>query len=165
MDPPTAGGGLRRGVANVCAVERELVPERVGRPILIAEGYDDLRQILELILVDEGLRVVAAADAAALLERGRDQGPWAAIIVDLLLPPGGARAPDLLRELRRVQPEAPIVATTLCDAPAHLVSVREGGADAVLVKPYDVDRLFEALAEARATARSRRFALANQPGL
>ncbi len=127
-------GGLR-----VLLVDDNEINALLGRAALEHDGHG-------VAVVEDGL---AALDAiAAAREAGQ---PFAAVLMDLHMP--GLDGFTAIRELRAGEPaEAPralVVAVTADATPSAAERALACGADAVLVKPIDRDRLAAILAEAR----------------
>lgn len=106
--------------------------------ILIVEDQDDVAQLIEIVLRNEGYTVAIARDGAQGLILARDWKPDL-ILMDIMLP--GVDGGRLISRLRK-EPETqnlPIVAMsasrTLRDRSGELE------ADALLAKPFDVDAL------------------------
>jgi PAS domain S-box-containing protein len=127
------------------AARREAGPRT---DILLVEDDPSVLEVMQLILVDAGHRVVAArngVDAMALLAGG--------ITVDLLVSdvvmPGGMSGVELAREARRMHPNLGIL---LVSGYAADVLVRHGAADEfdILHKPYAHSELLGRVARMRA---------------
>jgi DNA-binding NarL/FixJ family response regulator len=78
--------------------------------------------------------------ARAQLARG---APYRVVLIDLGLPDGSGLA--LIRELRKLQPDALIVVTTIYDDDEHVFSAIAGGADGYLLKEHTPDVLAQQL--------------------
>ena len=125
-------------------------PERPA--ILIAERHEDLRQVLTLLLEDEGFSVVAVSEGRAVLPAAASAS-FHAIVLDLLLPADGL---DLVRALREGPArDVPLVATTVTPSDDLAADARAAGCDVVLAKPFDVAGLLRAVSEARRIAARR----------
>jgi two-component system, LuxR family, sensor kinase FixL len=112
----------------------------------------NLRDILEL----DAHRVETAATAAEALARD-DWSRIAAIILDRRLP--DALAEQILPDLRRLAPEAPVIIVTgYSDLPGVIAALRQGVADYIL-KPLNADALRASLSR---LAERRRLALAKE---
>lgn len=106
--------------------------------ILIVEDQEDVAQLIDVVLKNEGYTVAIARDGAQGLMLARDWKPDL-ILMDIMLP--GVDGGKLISRLRK-EPETrnlPIVAMsasrTLRDRTPELE------ADALLAKPFDVDAL------------------------
>lgn len=110
----------------------------VSSRILIVEDQEDVAQLIDIVLKNEGYTVAIARDGAQGLILARDWKPDL-ILMDIMLP--GVDGGKLISRLRK-EPETrdlPIVAMsasrTLRDRTPELE------ADALLAKPFDVDAL------------------------
>ncbi len=106
--------------------------------ILIVEDQEDVAQLIDIVLKNEGYTVAIARDGAQGLMLARDWKPDL-ILMDIMLP--GVDGGTLISRLRQ-EPETadlPIIAMsasrTLRDRTDELQ------ADALLSKPFDVDAL------------------------
>ncbi|AUX42225.1 uncharacterized protein SOCE26_036520 [Sorangium cellulosum] len=138
------GTGMER-TANVAPrSEVQLERSRVVRrkQILIVDDDQEIREMLEITLIEEGYDVLSAGDgeaALALLERHRPN----LILLDMRMPVmdgwGFARA-----YASCPGPRAPIlVMTAAVDAGTW---AREVGACASVAKPFDLNRLLDSIA-------------------
>jgi signal transduction histidine kinase len=114
-----------------------------GKPILVVDDEPAFREMIQLILEEEGYRVEAASDGIEALRTLRDR--WqelALVIVDLRMP--GLDGLGLLDELRRFTKDLPVLVTTGYAGPEEKDAARKRGA-LVLEKPYRVADLRAAL--------------------
>src|SRR6476646_10850492 len=109
----------------------DAIGDGMSESILLIEDGDDQRELLELVLKDAGLEVLAVSDAVQALSVLAHWHP-SAILLDWHLPLlGGAsfvRSVRMLTELRRV----PIVVLTGAS------EIEPEDVDAVLLKPVEV---------------------------
>ncbi|MQA23408.1 response regulator transcription factor [Rugamonas rivuli] len=115
--------------------------------ILLVEDDLELGRALRAVLQDDGYTTIwvrLAADA----QRQLDGGAFAAIVLDLNLPDGDGMA--LMRGLRGVGKQLPVVLITARDSLGDRLSGFADGADDYLVKPFDMAEL---LARLRAVLR------------
>ncbi len=103
--------------------------------ILIADDYDDNRELLRLILETEGFRIREARNGLEALDAARDALPAVALI-DLSMPTLDGFA--LLRELRADERTraVPCVAVTAFAATQDRQRALEAGFDAYISKPF-----------------------------
>ncbi|MHB1024597.1 MAG: response regulator [Desulfobacteria bacterium] len=113
--------------------------------ILLVDDEDSLLALGELMLEHLGFTVLTASDGAQAVERYRERGKEIdLLLMDLSMPRmGGAEA---FGELRRLNPELPIVLASGSN-PEEVVSRFAGkGLDGVLQKPYTLATLRDSLA-------------------
>jgi CheY-like chemotaxis protein len=127
-------------------VDQSELDDYFDRPlILVADDDLEMRRVLWERLTRAGYRVRAVADGAAALERiqiGLDLGPRctpAAIVADLRMAP--VDGVELLRRLRSLALDLPVIVITAFGEPeAHAVA-RELGAIASFDKPLPLATL------------------------
>ena len=111
--------------------------------VLVVDDDRDIRDLVHLVLADDGYEVVEAPNGAAALDAVAHCAPCA-ILLDVRMPvldgPGFARA---YRQLPG--PHAPIICMT-AEAAAP-VRCRELHADDSLGKPFDLDQLAHVVRE------------------
>jgi two-component system, cell cycle response regulator DivK len=111
--------------------------------VLVAEDYDDARDIMAMVLQTAGFQVFEARDGLEALEAARNFRP-AVIIMDMFMPNmDGLTATRALRdepELRRI----PVIAQTA--QPSVIGGSRELF-DAVLAKPCSPDLLIRTITD------------------
>lgn len=101
--------------------------------VLVIDDDQSMRRVIRLALEREGAEVTEAEDGQQGLELARG-GNFSLVVLDWNMP--GPAGPEVLDELRRDQPELPVLMLT-----AELTA-REGGlalafgADAFLAKPF-----------------------------
>jgi two-component system, OmpR family, alkaline phosphatase synthesis response regulator PhoP len=123
--------------------------------VLIAEDDGNIRRGLGEILSGEGYTVVDAADGPSALQAFKDHRPDF-VCLDVMMP--GASGYDVCRELRRLDPEVPIVFISAKSEEIDRVVGLELGADDFIVKPFGVREVV-----ARIRAVSRRCLRAKRP--
>lgn len=135
----------------------EAPPERRVAGIIPGEGHilvmDDeplVREVLKRMLEKIGYQVNCAADGAEAVElykQAKERGlPYAALISDLTIP-GGMGGVDTINILRQFDPQIKaIVSSGYSDDPV-MANYREFGFQGVLVKPYKIEQLSQAIHE------------------
>jgi two-component system, cell cycle response regulator DivK len=115
----------------------------VSPKVLIAEDYDDARDIMAMVLQTAGFQVLEARDGLEALDAARSFRPTI-IIMDMFMPNmDGLTATRALRdepELRRI----PVIAQT---AQPSVIGASRGLFDAVLAKPCSPDLLIRTITE------------------
>jgi CheY-like chemotaxis protein len=110
------------------------------RTILVVEDYDDVRQMLKVLLESEEFRVLEAASGAEALEVIRKVRPDA-ILMDLALP--GFDGLETIRRIRAIEgfQNTPIVVLTAYTGPSTYETALRAGSDHFMAKPIDFDEL------------------------
>ena len=103
--------------------------------ILLVEDDDDIADLLELHLSDEGHRVEVVDDGDAGLERALS-GEHDLIILDIMLP--GTDGFDICRRLRQDKCPTPILMVTAKTEEVDKVLGLELGADDYITKPFSI---------------------------
>src|SRR6266487_2009082 len=115
--------------------------------ILVIDDDPAVTRLLKRGLFYEGFSVIVAGSGEAGLTLARDYPPDL-VVLDIMLP--GIDGLEVLRRLRAVDSELPILILTAKDAPADQVLGLEAGADDYVVKPFTFEVL---LARVRALLR------------
>lgn len=111
---------------------------------LILEDDDLLADLLETVVA--GLYPGARVRLSGSLVQAReylDQGPWDLFIVDWNLPDGSGL--DLVRQVRRSDPEVPVVMVTARSDRDSVLMAAHYGIDGYITKPFDVHLLHDRL--------------------
>jgi len=106
--------------------------------ILIVDDEQSMREMLVILLRKEGLDVRPAgsrAEAAAVLR----EGPVDLVLTDVKLPDGDGL--EILRHVKAASPETAVVVMTAFGTTEMAVAARKLGAEAYILKPFDVDEL------------------------
>ena len=106
--------------------------------LLIVEDEADVRDLVTLVLREEGYAVDSAADATEGLSLALTND-YDAVILDVRLPDGNGM--DIARALRRESRAVPILMLTAQRTPSDAVRGLDAGADDYLGKPFDVTEL------------------------
>lgn len=115
--------------------------------ILVIDDDPAVRSLLKRGLTYEGFAVDAADSGEAGLSLAREQPPDL-VILDIMMP--GIDGIEVLRRLRMVDAQLPVLLLTAKDAPKDQVAGLETGADDYVVKPFTFEVL---LARVRALLR------------
>ena len=110
--------------------------------ILIADDFDDTRELLRLLLETEGYAIREARDGREALDAARDEAPALALI-DLSMP--SLDGWGLLKELRADERtrSIPCVAVTAFAANHDRQRALAAGFDAYISKPFRAKELIE----------------------
>lgn len=108
--------------------------------ILIVEDNGAVREVLEETFCREGILAVTAKDGEEAHERLRAEGPFDAVILDLILP-GDKDGYSVCREIRagmggEANRDLPVIMLTVCGDETSVVLGLEVGADDYVTKPF-----------------------------
>jgi two-component system nitrogen regulation response regulator GlnG len=106
--------------------------------ILVVDDEAEIRSLLAAVLQSKGFEVVGAEDGAAALQQVQQEHP-AVILLDLTMPRMGGM--DALPEIKRLDPEVPVIICTAHTDLATAVRAMRLGAYDYLTKPFDIDLL------------------------
>lgn len=113
--------------------------------IFVVEDDAEMRALLAEVLTEQGYSVEQAANGAEALIRLRGE-TFAAIVLDKNMP--GLSGLDLLPGLRTICPETPIILITAFGDVSTYMEAMEKGAFAYIFKPFRMEELLQALAQA-----------------
>jgi CheY-like chemotaxis protein len=118
---------------------------RTGYRILVVDDEPAFREMVKLVLEDEGHEVLAAANGVEALKTLRSRiGDLSLVVLDLRMP--GIDGLAVLDEIRAMAADLPVLVTTgYADVMEKQEAIRKG-AGFVLEKPYRVNDLKSALA-------------------
>jgi len=111
------------------------VTTAAGKRILLVEDDDDIADLLDLHLSDEGYQVDVVGDGDEGLERGLNE-EYDLVILDIMLP--GTDGFDICRRLRQEQNPTPILMVTAKTEEVDKVLGLELGADDYVTKPFSI---------------------------
>lgn len=126
--------------------------------LLIADDQRDIRESLRLLLKAEGIGCVAAEGPAVALEAARKQR-FDAALIDLNYTrdtTSGAEGLELLRELKKLDAELPVIVMTAWGTIDIAVEAMRLGAGDFVEKPWDNQRLVSIVRNQLALGASRR---------
>jgi len=132
----------------------EAQPRGQGECILLVEDEATILTVTEKLLRQSGYDVLAATDGAqalALYEKHRAE--IALVFTDLMMPVMGGAA--LMAELRRLDPELPVIAASGLGEPTVAAGGEASTPPPLLVKPYTATDLLKQLASMLAGRRAR----------
>jgi two-component system response regulator PrrA len=114
-----------------------------GRPrVLIVEDDPDLLVVLRVNLVSAGLEPILAGDGSTAISRIEVERPDA-VLLDVMLP--GMDGWQVLEQLHARGNRVPVVVCSAKKNVEDMERAEELGATAYLVKPFDIDRLVDAV--------------------
>ena len=124
------------------------------RTILVVEDYDDVRQMLKVLLESEKFRVLEAASGAEALAVLDEEHPDV-VLMDLALP--GFDGFEAIRRIRAIDgfQNTPIIVLTAYTGPSTYETAIRAGSDFFMAKPIDFDELASLLREILFAGRTR----------
>ena len=125
-------------IADFCQV----VEEDQMTMIMVVDDAQFMRVRLSKLLIDHGYEVVEAADGEQAVQTYLTARPDA-VVMDITMPQkDGLHA---LAEIRASDPTARVIMLTALGQESLVVQAVQAGAKDYVVKPYDPDRLMNAL--------------------
>ena len=118
-----------------------------GRTILVAEDELEVRGYLETALKCLGYSVELAQDGNEVLdclESSRTE--FAAVLLDIMMP--NRDGIDTLREIRRMDPNLPVIVVSGASSPLNIVTAMKSGGTDFLCKPVAHEDLRKAISRA-----------------
>jgi DNA-binding NtrC family response regulator len=133
--------------------DREIfdMAEKISPParVLVVDDEALIRWSLNERLSSAGYEVQEAGDGASALRYFREGAPPIDIVVlDMKLP--DTDGVDLLKQVKRLCPTCRVIVMTAFGTPENIVDARKSGAYAVLAKPFDLDKMLQAVEQALA---------------
>ena len=115
--------------------------------ICLLDDEPSVLKALGRLLASEGLSAEKFSDPAHFLDYARTH-PVRVAVVDIRMP--GMTGLEVLSELRALSPDTRVIILTGENNPAHPATAFAGGAHAFFHKPFDDERLLQAIREAMA---------------
>lgn len=112
--------------------------------VLVIEDDADIRNMISLILADEGYSVVEACNGLEGTKQLNCRGPFDLIVTDMLMPE--KEGIETIREVKKQSPATKIVAISgggICIPENYLNLALMMGADASLCKPFGRQELLD----------------------
>src|SRR5919112_84995 len=123
--------------------------------VLVVDDEADIRDLVSGVLEDEGYTVRTAADSSSALEAIEDRRP-SLVLLDVWLQGSRIDGLQLLQEVKRRDPNLPVLMISgHGNLDTAVAAVREGAID-FIEKPFEAERLIHLVARATETDRLRR---------
>jgi DNA-binding NtrC family response regulator len=129
-----------------------------GCKILIVDDEEVIREGLGRVLADEGNQVSCSESGFSAIEKLQKE-PFHLVITDLKMP--GMNGMEVLRAIRVLQPEVPVIFITGYSTVETAVEAMKNGAFDYLAKPFTSEQLLEKVEKAM---EQRAFLLAHHAG-
>jgi two-component system, NtrC family, response regulator AtoC len=120
-----------------------------GRTILVAEDELEVRGYLEIALKCLGYSAELAQDGDEVMTCLQSRTDFSAILLDIMMP--NRDGIETLREIRRLDPEIPVIVVSGASSPLNIVTAMKNGATDFLCKPVAHEDLRQAITRALAT--------------
>ncbi|MBI4585890.1 MAG: sigma-54-dependent Fis family transcriptional regulator [Planctomycetes bacterium] len=118
--------------------EPQEAPSLRGRGVLVVDDEDGMRELLGIVLENEGYRVFPARDGSSALDLfQREKDHIDLVIQDLKMP--GMDGVDLLRKIKETSSELPVIIITAFSTWDSAVEAMRLGAYDYLRKPFDTE--------------------------
>src|SRR3989304_9450529 len=112
--------------------------------ILIVDDDENIRKVLETILEDEGFTVESADTAKKGIEKS-EKSFYNLALIDVRLP--DMEGIELLAKMRDTKPKMRKIIVTGYPTLHNAVAAVNRGADAYVMKPFDVEKLLQTIRE------------------
>jgi PAS domain S-box-containing protein len=123
------------------------LPQGRGELILLVDDEESIRQVARQALERHGYRMIEASDGTqGLAQYTQHQSEVRLVITDLAMP--FMDGPALIRALRRLNPQAKIIAMSGHQSKLHVGRLPPKSALALLTKPFDAAELLQTLKQA-----------------
>ena len=137
--------GTRDGLVARSSTEKQLMQASRKTKVLVVDGHPVVVSGCRAIFAnDRSVQIISAANEREGLEAYRQSRPHVAII-DVKLP--DLSGYELLRKIRKEDPEARVIMFSMNDDPAFVVRAVELGAKGFLCKGDDTQNLVDAVRE------------------
>jgi two-component system, chemotaxis family, chemotaxis protein CheY len=115
----------------------------MGHKILIVDDAAFMRMMIKDILSKNGFDIVGeAADGVQAIEKYRETNPDL-VTMDITMPEmDGITA---LKEIKKINPHAKVIMCSAMGQQAMVIDAIQAGAKDFIVKPFQVDRVLEAI--------------------
>lgn len=135
-------------------------PGGEGALVLVADDNDDIRDMLDVRLTARGFRVIAATDGQAALEAVHQHQPDV-IVLDWVMPVIQGHELCVKLKTNPATARIPIIMLTARAEEGDRLLGLDLGADAFMIKPFDIDELEATIRRLHAAAGS---GAADRPG-
>lgn len=112
--------------------------------ILVIDDDENIRKVLVAILADEGYTVDSVGTGKEALKKTKEQF-YNVALIDVRLP--DIEGVELLRKFRPTSPKIRKIIITGYPTLQNAVQAVNGGADAYIMKPFDVDKVLKVIQE------------------
>lgn len=110
--------------------------------ILYVEDDNELRENTSMLLANLFLKVVTAENGADGIEKYKSE-LFDIVITDINMPI--LNGIDMIREIKKINPEEVIIVTSAHDEAEYLITLIDFGVDSFILKPIDLQKLLNSL--------------------
>ncbi len=124
---------------------------KVAIRVLVVDDHDLVRQGLRYVFHNTEIEITAEASDEASVIRLVEEQPMDVVLLDIGWPEGKTTTPrgfDILRAIRSIKPELPVVIYSMHDRESYKSRCRDGGASGYVVKGTPNTTLVEAVRKA-----------------
>ena len=133
-------------VTPSAAAESRKPPSGLGRMVLVVDDEAAVREIVRMILVNEGYQVMCAGGADAALSQIQSVGGRVDLVLTDMAMPGVSGA-KLVERLARSHPNLPVLVMTGTDVGLRLPAEVKNLTTGVLAKPFSAEHLVQTIAQ------------------
>jgi two-component system, NtrC family, response regulator AtoC len=135
-----------------------------NKTILVGEDALEVREYLETALKCLGYSVVSAQDGDEVVNFLRsERSRVSAVLLDITMPQQDGV--ETLKEIRRIDPQLPVIVISGVSSPGSIVAAMQSGASDFLAKPVAPQDLKRALGKAFENGKSHDYVVANHPAV
>jgi two-component system response regulator MtrA len=113
---------------------------RNSSTILVVDDNQDIRDLITIILEDEGYAILSASEGEAALRAISIHNPDL-VLLDVMMP--GKSGIEILKEIRGADNSVPVVMITAKSQGGDIDQAIAAGATSYIVKPFRADVLLE----------------------
>ena len=132
-------------------MEETIAAPKVAIGVLVADDHKSVRDGLRHAFYNTNIEIVAEATDAELVVRCAQEQPCDVVLLDIGWPEGEtttSRGFDILRAIKSVKPELPVVIYSMHDRDSYKSRCKELGASGYVVKGTPNTPLVEAIRKA-----------------
>lgn len=112
--------------------------------VLVVDDQLGVRALLAMALKDKGFTVVTASNGQEGVDKAKEINT-SLVIMDVKMPiKDGVTA---LYEIKEMHPDIPVIMMTAYSENSTLESIKRGGADKCIIKPFDIEYLMNYVEE------------------
>jgi CheY-like chemotaxis protein len=114
--------------------------------VLIVDDEEDIRNLGEMMLTDNGYDVLTAKNAGEAITKAEEEKPDI-ILMDIVMPGRNGFDACKILKFKPATKEIPVVMFSALGRDVDKKMAEEAGAEAYITKPFDKERLLELIEE------------------